>query len=142
MLDMEKYKRITTSVEEMINSEYASLDEKYAYDFSGDLISTSELDEFDENDSFLGIENEVLVSGSEKETVDEISDKLSRKQMKELIRNELIKLPLRHQSVYDLFFYEQMSVNELAGIKNETPERIEEILEEVKEFLAKRLRIK
>lgn len=142
MLDLEKYKRITTSVEEMINSEYASLDEKYAYDGSGDLISTSELDEFDDKDTFLGIENEVLVSGSEKETVEEISDKLSRKQMKELIRNELIKLPLRHQSVYDLFFYEQMSVNEIAGIKNESPERIEEILEEVKDFLAKRLKIK
>jgi len=139
MIDDVKYSRHATSVEDLADIEFASLEEKYMFDSSGDPIMLEELDEYDQPESMLGIEEALLISGSEKEIVDKISDKLSRKQMKELIRNELVNLPLRHQSVYDLFFFEQNGIEDIALIKNESPERIEEIIEEVKDFLAKRL---
>ena len=141
LLDKVKYADHATSIEELLNSEMAGLQEKYAFDGSGDPIMLDELDEYEYPESLMGIEEAYLVAGSENEMVDKISEKLSRKQMKELIRNELIHLPLRHQAVYDLFFYEQMDVEDIAKIKGETPERIEEIIEEVKEFLSKRLQL-
>ena len=141
LIDDAKYSKHAASVEDLVDSEFASLEEKYMLDSSGDPIMMDEIEEYDHPDSMLGIEEAYLVSGSEKELVDHISDKLSRKQMKELIRNELINLPLRHQSVYDLFFFEQNSVMDIALIKNESPDRIEEIIDEVKEYLKMRLNL-
>jgi len=144
LIDSVKHSEHSASIEDLIDSEFASLEEKYMFDGSGTPImldELDELDEFDSNESLLGIEEAYLISGSEKEVIDKISDKMSRRQMKQLIRNELVNLPLRHQAVYDLFFFEQTDVEEIAAIKNETEERIEEILEEVKVFLAKRLSI-
>ena len=138
-VDAVKYEKHATSVEDLADSELSMLEEKYMFDSSGDPIMLDELDEYEAPETLLGIEEAYLVGGSEKETIDKISDKLSRKQMKEMIRNELVNLPLRHQSVYDLFFFEQNDVEEIAKIKDESPERIEEIIEEVKQFLAKRL---
>jgi RNA polymerase sigma factor (sigma-70 family) len=141
LIDDAKYANHATSVEDLKDSEFATLEEKYMLDSSGDPIMMDELDEYDFPESLLGIEEAYLVSGSEMETIDQISDKLSRKQMKELIRNELVNLPLRHQAVYDLFFFEQTSISDIAQIKNESPERIEEIIEEVKDFLKMRLNL-
>ena len=141
MLDKSKYADHAASVEDLVDSEMATLQEKYVFDGSGDPIMIDELDEYEYPEALMGIEEAYLVSGSEKETVDKISDKLTRKQMKELIRNELINLPLRHQAVYDLFFFEQMDTEDIAKIKGETTERIEEIIEEVKDYLTKRLQL-
>lgn len=138
LIDDAKYSKHATSVEDLVDSEFATLEEKYVFDSSGDPIMIEDLDEYEYPESLMGIEEAYLVSGSEKETVDKISDKLSRKQMKEMIRNELVNLPLRHQSVYDLFFFEQTSIDDIALIKNESPDRIEEIIEEVKDFLKRR----
>lgn len=141
LIDDAKYSKHAASVEDLVESEIASLEEKYILDSSGDPIMMEELDEYEMEypESLLGIEDAYLVSGSEKETIDQISDKLSRKQLKEMIRNELINLPLRHQAVYDLFFFEQNSIDDIAQIKNETSERVEEIIEEVKDYLKMRL---
>ena len=100
-----------------------------------------EIEEYDHPESLLGIEEAFLVAGSEKEMIDKISDKLTRKQMKEMIRNEMVNLPLRHQAVYDLFFFEQTDIEEIAKIKDESPDRVEEIIEEVKSYLTKRLNL-
>jgi DNA-directed RNA polymerase specialized sigma24 family protein len=141
LIDESKYADHATSIEDLYNSELASMQERYTLDSSGDPIMFEDLDEYEYPESLLGIEEAYLVSGSEKETVDKISDNLSRRQMKELIRNELVNLPLRHQAVYDLFFFEQTSVEEIALIKSETPERIEEIIQEVKDYLMKKLKL-
>jgi DNA-directed RNA polymerase specialized sigma24 family protein len=146
LLDHVKQRTHAASYEELVDSEYASLEKeaRYVFDSSGDPILMDELDEPDETnlpDSLIGIEEAYLMAGSEKEVIDKISDKLSRKQMNELVRNELINLPLRHQSVYDLFFLEQLDIEDIAKIKSETPERIEAIIDEVKTYLTKRLRI-
>lgn len=141
LIDDAKYSKHATSVEELIDSEFASLEEKYMFDSSGDPIMMDEIEEYDHPESLLGIEEAFLVAGSEKEMIDKISDKLTRKQMKEMIRNEMVNLPLRHQAVYDLFFFEQTDIEEIAKIKDETPERVEEIIEEVKNYLTKRLKL-
>jgi len=141
LIDSVKHSSHATSIEELLSTEMAGMEEKYMLDSSGDPIMMDELEEFDYPGPILGIEEEYIVSGSEMETIDQISDKLSRKQMKDLIQNEMVYLPLRHQSVYDLFYFEQNTIEDLALIKGETEERIEEILEEVKDFLRKRLSI-
>jgi len=142
IIDTNNFAQNAKSIEDLIESEYASLEEKYTLDSSGNPIMMDELDEYDDSsDTLLGIEVALLVSEGEKEMIDHLSDKLFRKQMKEMIDNELVKLSLRHQSVYDLFFFEQTDVEEIAKIKNESPERIEEIIEEVKQHLAKSLNL-
>lgn len=141
LIDDAKYAGYSESVEELLHSELAGMVEEYTLDSSGDPIMIEDLDEYEYPESLLGLEEAYLVAGSEKETVDQISDELSRKQMKELIRNELVHLPLRHQAVYDLFFFEQTSIDDIALIKNESPERIEEIINEVKEYLTRRLKL-
>ena len=141
LLDEAKHAIHAASVEEILNSELAGMEERYVIDGSGDPVMIDELEDYESTETLMGIEEALLISGSEEETIDKISDNLSRKQMKDMIRNELINLPLRYQAVYDLFFFEQTGVEDIAKIKNESPERIEEIIEEVKAFLKKRLQL-
>jgi len=122
------------SFEELVNSELGQLEEEYTIDGGGDLIMTDELDEYDNE---LGIE-EILISSSEENSFIENLD-ISKSTLKDKIYDELIKLPLKYQSIYDLYFFEYLDFEEIGIIKDMDATEIEAIIISVKELLTEKL---
>lgn len=122
------------SFEELVNKELGQLEEEYTIDGGGDLIMKDELDEFDTD---LGVEEIILASKGENDFIDELD--ISKAQLKEKIYDELIKLPLRYQSIYDLYFFEHREIGDIAKIKKMKPIEIEAIIISIKDLLSEKL---
>ncbi len=82
-----------------------------------------------------------LIANSLKETKYTPIDNLdiSKAELKEKIYDELIKLPLRYQSIYDLYFFEHREIDDIAKIKKMTPLEIEAIIISIKDLLSEKL---
>lgn len=122
------------SYEELVNKELGQLEEEYTIDAGGDLVMTDELDEFDTD---LGIEEIILSSKGENDFIDNLD--ISKAELKEKIYDELIKLPLRYQSIYDLYFFEHREIENIAKIKKMDSIEIEAIIISIKDLLSEKL---
>jgi len=121
------------SYEELVNKELGKLEEEFTVDGGGHIVMTDELDEYED----FGIEEIILTSKSENELVENLD--ISRSKLKDKIYDELIKLPLRYQSIYDLYFFEHLDFDEIAIIKDMKAIEIEAIIISIKELLTEKL---
>ncbi len=131
---LDKNKTENVSYEELVNNELGQLEEKFTVDGGFDLVMTEELDEYDTD---FGIEEIIISSKGENEFIEKLEkDKTS---LKNKVYDELIKLPLRYQSIYDLYFFEHMEIDEIAKVKKIKPLEIEAIIISIKELLTEKL---
>ena len=133
ILDKQEFEKI--SYEELVNNELGQLEEEFTIDGEGELVMTEDLDEYDMD---FGVEEIILISSTgENEFIDNLEkDKTA---LKSKIYDELIKLPLRYQSIYDLYYFENMEIEEIAKIKNMEPLKVEAIIISIKELLTEKL---
>ena len=131
---LDKNKSENLSYEELVNRELGQLEEKFTVDGGYDLIMNEELDEYNMD---LGVEELVIASKGENEFIEKLEkDKTS---LKNKVYDELIKLPLRYQSIYDLYYFENMEIDEIAKIKKLEPLEVEAILISIKDLLTEKL---
>ncbi len=121
------------SYEELVNKELGGLEEDFTVDGGGHIVMTEELDEYED----LGIEEIILVSKGENDFVENLD--VSKSKLKDKIYDELIKLPLRYQSIYDLYFFEHLDFDEIAIIKDMKAIEIEAIIISIKDLLTEKL---
>jgi DNA-directed RNA polymerase specialized sigma24 family protein len=122
------------SFEELVNNELGQLEEEYTIDGGGDLVMTDELDEYDID---FGVEEIILSTKGENDFIDKLD--ISKVKLKDRIYDELIKLPLRYQSIYDLYFFEHMDFDEIAIIKDMESIEVEAVIISIKELLSEKL---
>ncbi len=131
---LDNYVSDEVSFEELLNRELGQLEEEYTIDAGGDLVMTEELDDYDVG---LGVEEMILSSKEESNLIEEL--KVDKVDLKDKVCDELVKLPLRYQSIYDLYFFENMTYEEIADIKGMTKVEIEAIIISIKDILKEKL---
>ena len=122
------------SYEELVNNELGQLEEKFTVDGGFDLVMTDELDEYDTD---FGIEEIIISSKGENEFIEKLEK--NKTSLKNKVYDELIKLPLRYQSIYDLYFFEHLEIEEIAKVKKIEPLEVEAIIISIKELLTEKL---
>jgi len=131
---LDNYTSENISFEELVNSELGQLEEEFTVDAGGDLIMTEDLDEYEVD---LGVEEIIIASKGENDLIEKLD--ISKSSLKEKIYDELIKLPLRYQSIYDLYFIEYLSYDEIAIVKNMEALEVEAIIISIKEIITEKL---
>ncbi len=131
---LDNYVSDDVSFEELVDKELGLLEEEYTVDAGGDLVMKEELDEYDMD---FGVEDIILSSKGESEFIENLS--VSKARLKDKICDELVKLPLRYQSIYDLYFFEHMDYDEIASIKNMKEVEVEAIIISIKDLLKEKL---
>lgn len=130
---LDNFKSDDLSYEDLVNKELGELEEEFTVDGGGHIVMTEDLDEYED----LGIEEIILASKGENDFVEKLD--ISKSKLKDKIYDELIKLPLRYQSIYDLYFFEHLDYDEIAIIKDMKAIEIEAIIISIKDLLTEKL---
>lgn len=137
ILEDERALATELSYEQLVNKELEELEENYSIDADGDLMMNEDLEEEfspkppEQNGELLNSYiNDMEVIEKIENPDDDFSDK---------IFDELIKLPLKYQSIYDLYYFEQMEIEDIAKVKNLEPIEIEAILISIRELIAENI---
>lgn len=131
---IDHYTKENVSYEELVNQELGQLEEEYTVDAGGDLVMIEDLDEYETS---LGVEEFILTSKGDNDFIDKLDT--SSSSLKEKFYDELIKLPLRYQSIYDLYFIENLNFDEISIIKNIDPVEVEAIIISIKDLITEKL---
>jgi DNA-directed RNA polymerase specialized sigma24 family protein/ribosome-associated translation inhibitor RaiA len=143
----EKFKEIEFEKEhierlsEIVESEYASMDEEYTVDAEEEIIPIEELDEY-ESHSDLSMAT-ILCQEDEDSLLDELTLKINRRDITRSIEKELTKLPVFERTIMEFFLINQMTINEISEIKRIPAPEIEQVIDrvgrEIKQKLAHQL---
>jgi DNA-directed RNA polymerase specialized sigma24 family protein len=127
--------RSEISFEQLVDHELAELEEEYTMDADGDYVMNEEMDEFNyENGGIPGV---LALFGNENMQIEDAE--APDEDMSDKIFDELIKLPIKYQSIYDLYYFEHLEIEEIAKIKSLEPIEIEAILISIKELISEKL---
>lgn len=123
------------SYEQLVDHELSELEEEYTTDAGGDFVMNDEVDDFISDRSY----NDEVFSHylKNKEQVEEAEQ--ADEEMNDKIFDELIKLPIKYQSIYDLYYFELLEIEEIAAIKGMQNIEIEAILISIKELLSEKI---
>lgn len=93
-----------------------------------------EMDDYDLDNNY----NEEFLSlyVGDRDQIEEIDT--PDEELNDKIFDELIKLPIKYQSIYDLYYFEHLEIEEIAKIKDLEPIEIEAILISIKELISER----
>jgi RNA polymerase sigma factor (sigma-70 family) len=117
-------------LDKIVDAEYRSLEESFTIDGEQEIIPVEELDGFEQMEDLYSAED--LVYGEDENTLlDELTLKLNQEEIHTFIEKELAKLPLFKRTIMDLHLIGQMSVDEIAEIKQISPTEVEAVLREV-----------
>ena len=123
---------------EIVDAEYASLEENFTVDAEEEIIPLEEIDEY-ENQSDLSMAT-ILYEEDEDSILDELTLNLNKQDIRGLLEQELTKLPVYERTIMEYYLINQMSVNEIAEIKKMQVDEIEKMItrvcEDLKEGLA------
>ncbi|TXE16088.1 sigma-70 family RNA polymerase sigma factor [Psychroserpens burtonensis] len=110
------------------------MQEKYSTDGGGDLLMIEELDDmsYNHNDYTL---NHVFIEDNEKALIEKIDKDLSTKEIQHHITMVVHNLPLAMRNVFELFTNEKLELEEIAQMRNNTLEEVEQLLKEAKKAL-------
>lgn len=122
------------SYEQLVDHELGELEEVYTTDADGDYVMNEEMDDYDLDNNY----NEEFLSlyVGDRDQIEEIDT--PDEELNDKIFDELIKLPIKYQSIYDLYYFEHLEIEEIAKIKDLEPIEIEAILISIKELISER----
>ncbi len=122
------------SYEQLVDHELGELEEEYTMDADGDYVMHEEMDDYELENNY----NEELLSlyVGDKDQLEEIET--PDEELNDKIFDELIKLPIKYQSIYDLYYFEHLEMEEIAKIKDLEPIEIEAILISIKELISEK----
>lgn len=127
-----------TQLEELVENEYRMMEERLTADADQEVILEEELEEpFQANDWYTA---DNLIYGEDENTLlDEVTLKLHQKEIHRLIEKELSKWPLHKRTIMDLYLINQMTVEEIAEVKQFHVTEVESVIREVNQQLKKEL---
>jgi RNA polymerase sigma factor (sigma-70 family) len=139
----EKFKEIEFEKEnikrlsEIVDAEYASLEEAFTIDAEEEIIPLEEIDEYDKQ-SDLGMAT-VLFEEDENSILDDLTLKINKQDIIRLIEQALTKLPLTERTIMEFYLINQMAVYEIAEIRKIPEEEIEKVISRVCKDLKREL---
>ena len=122
------------NIDDYSKPEWVEMQEKYSTDGDGDLLMIEELDDmsYNHNDYTL---NHVFIEDKEKAMIEEIDEHLSKEQLQHHIAMVLHNLPPAMRQVFELFTKEELALEEIAQIRNNTLEEVNQLLKDAKKAL-------
>ncbi len=129
-------------LDEYVDKEYESMRENYGVNTEGKMMPYEELEGMrtDKTIEMYGID-EVLTGVVDDEQINSIYASINRKEIDQVIKREMSKMPPSKHNIVDLFLLEQMSRQEIATIKKlplETVNKdINEGLKQIREEILK-----
>lgn len=122
----------------LMESEYENMEETFSIDAEYEIIPTEELDDYKWlTEKYSAID--LLVSEDEESILSDIMLNFNRDQINSIIQKELLGLPVMKRTIMDLHLIDQMSVEEIASIKNLSKIEVEAVIREVTLTLKKKL---
>lgn len=132
--EKENFERIDNIVE----NEYKSLEEKYTVDAEFEIIPLEELDEYESHGVVYSV-NDLQYNDEEENLLDDLILRLNEKDIHEIIEKELAKLPFFKRTIMDLYLVDQMTIQEISRIKDVSELAVEAVIREVNNQLKKKL---
>ncbi len=122
------------NIDDYSKPEWDEMQEKFSTDGGGDLLMIEELDDmsYNHNDYTL---NHVFIEDNEKALIEKIDKDISTEEIQHHIALVLHNLPLAMRNVFELFTNEQLELEEIAQIRNNTLEEVEQLLKDAKKAL-------
>lgn len=117
-------------LDSFVESEYRMLDEAYAF----------AADEFDSMADYYSADD-LIIGDDETSLLDEITLQLNQKEIHLIIEKELAKLPIFKRTILDLYLINQMSVEEIAEMKEMPPLEVDAVIQEVNKDLVRKLSV-
>ena len=124
------------NIDDYSKPEWDAMQEKYSSDADGDghlkLIEEFEDRSYNHNDYTL---NHVFIENKEKKWIEKIDKDLSEEDIKKHISMVLHNLPSAMRNVFELFTTQELSLEEIAQIRNNTIKDVEHLLKDAKKAL-------
>ena len=122
------------NIDDYSKPEWDEMEENFSTDGDGDLLMVDELDDisYNKNDYTL---NHVFIEDDEDKYIEKLDKELSDAQVQKHIQMMLQKLPLRMQSVFDLFANHKFNNVEIAKIKRITTNEVDQLLQDARKIL-------
>jgi DNA-directed RNA polymerase specialized sigma24 family protein len=110
------------------------MQEKFSTDGDGDLLMIEELDDnsYNHNDYIL---NHVFVEDKEKSIIKKIDNHLSEEEIQHHLAMVLHNLPLSIRNVFELHTIENLELEEIAQIRNNTLQEVQALFKKAKKAL-------
>jgi RNA polymerase sigma factor (sigma-70 family) len=114
--------------------EWDEMQEKFSTDGGGDLLMIEELDDrsYNHNDYIL---NHVFVEDKEKSIIKKIDNHLSEEEIQHHLAMVLHNLPLSIRNVFELHTIENLELEEIAQIRNNTLQEVQALFKKAKKAL-------
>ncbi len=122
------------NIDDYSKPEWDEMEENYTTDGDGDLLMLDELDDisYNKNDYTL---NHVFIEDDEDKYIEKLDKELSEAEVQKHIQMILHKLPLRMQSVFDLFVNFNFNIEEIAKIKMLPTQEVDQLLQDARNRL-------
>ena len=121
-----------------MDAEYRSLEESFTVDAENEIIPLEEIDGYEEMTDMYSAED-LIYGEDENSLLDEITLRINQEEINALIEKELAKLPVFKRTIMDLYLVNQMTVQEIAGIKQISDTEVEAVIREVNTGLKRKL---
>jgi DNA-directed RNA polymerase specialized sigma24 family protein len=140
-MELEFEKQHFQRLENIVDAEYASMEEAFTADAEEEIIPIEESDEYYTRVGERFLAHDLFIGDDEQTILDDITLKLDSDKIHRLIEMELAKLPLAKRTILDLYLIHQMTVDEIASIRQLSPARVENLIQEVSGDLKKKLQL-
>ncbi|NRT10817.1 sigma-70 family RNA polymerase sigma factor [Flavobacterium sp. 14A] len=122
------------NIDDYTKPEWDAMQENFSTDGGGDLLMIEELDDmsYNHNDYTL---NHVFIKDNQKSFIEKIDKDLSAQEIQNHIQMVLYNLPNSMRNVFELFAIEQLELEEIAKIRNNTLEEVSQLLTDTKQVL-------
>ncbi|MDW5290888.1 sigma-70 family RNA polymerase sigma factor [Formosa sp. PL04] len=116
------------NIDDYSKPEWDEMEEKFSTDGGGDLLMIDELDDmsYNKNDYIL---NKVFIEDDEQKYITAIDKALKKDEAQKHTEMVLRKLPLKVQSVFDLFSNYNFSIVEIAKIKMISSKDVDQLMQ-------------
>lgn len=131
-LDEKSYeKEHFVNLHQLENRELRDLEEKFTIDAEGEFVMIDELDDLSSSNKLYGLSWVYLTDEDAYLSMENALQEYDKKFVHQEIRRQLMKLPETERTVFDLFWLEEMDLDQIAGIRNLSVSDIEHILKKV-----------
>ena len=122
------------NIDDYSKTEWEAMQENFSTDGDGHLLMVEELDDssYNHNDYTL---NKVFIEDNQKTLIEKIDKDLSAEEIQNHIQMVLYNLPYSMRNVFELFAIEQLEIEEIAQIRNNTLEEVSQLLNDAKQAL-------
>jgi DNA-directed RNA polymerase specialized sigma24 family protein len=128
--ELEFEKENLDRIENILEDEYDSLEEKFAMDADFQIVPLEELDEYEDPHPVYNA-NQLQYGNGEDDIINDLVLKLNEEVIHDKIEKELLKLPVLKRTIMDLYLTEQLTVDEISKIKGISVHEVEEVIKEV-----------